>query len=216
MKQNWPFSSADFFTGLNGDATSFFDDADVCEWHRGIARYGVWLIFIDDPSWLAQCALATNHLARYLHPDNLRAPHISLLACGLVDDSFFSQKLLSRQIESLQEAALPSFFLHFYGLRSFSTGPFIEVRDHGKNLATIRSLLQQISPEDSPSCYLPHITLGLYQGSYPASEIVDHCQMLPQLAADPLAVTELCFCTYRTNTIFGSLHVEFRLKLSPL
>ena len=62
---------------------------DFPEWHGGIRHYAVWALPVDCPLWLQRIADLQRQLAPLLHSDYARQPHITLFACGLVDQRHF-------------------------------------------------------------------------------------------------------------------------------
>jgi 2'-5' RNA ligase len=187
-------------------------DRDFHEWHKGIKEYGVWVIVIDDPAWLACWQNAVDHLGSVLHPDYRRQPHITLATCGLMDERHFSRAQLDRQIALLQKANPIAFSIECGSLNSFSTAPYLEVRDESGNLAGLNQMLG----ERMEWSYIPHLTVGFYRDAYATQVVAEKLASfdIPGSQGLPFMVRELHFCTYQTNDIKGRLDIRHRIRLN--
>lgn len=188
-------------------------DRDFVEWHNGISHYGFWAVVIDDPDWIALWSMARTHIKRFINPDYQRAPHITIIACGLLDQNHFSTEQLDRQRRVLNKTKIPPFYLKAGSLNSFTTAPCIMIEDPTGTLMQIRCLLTAISEEDMPVQYQPHITLGFYQDVFSAVEIADWLARFNFAPVRPILVTELAFCVYETKEIQGRFRTMERIKL---
>lgn len=188
-------------------------DRDFVEWHGGIRYYGFWAVIVDDPNWLELFDAARARIAQFIHPGYQRKPHITIAACGLLDKKHFSLHLAQRQLVSLSEAAISPFPIDAGPLDSFSSAPYITVKDSTGSLNRIREILSIISSEDSPSRYKPHITLGLYRDAFDTLQVADCFQAFKHAPISSMVVSELVFCAYETREIQGQFIVRERVKL---
>ena len=187
---------------------------DFTEWHNGVSQYGFWAIVIDDSRWVEMFDAACSHLKQFIHPGYQREPHITIMACGLVDQKYFSTRQLERQVVSLAEAMIAPFYLTAESLDSFASAPYITVEDPTGTLNRIRTYLAAISEEDNPAEYQPHITLGLYRDAFDTFQVADRLKEFAYAPISPLRVSELAFCVYETKDIQGPFRIRDRVTLN--
>jgi len=188
-------------------------DRDFVEWHGGVRYYGFWAVIVDDPNWLELVGAARAQVTQFIYPGYQRKPHITIAASGLLHEKHFSLHLAQRQLVSLTEAELTPFPLYAGSLDSFSSAPYITVKDPTGSLDRIRDFLSTISREDFPSRYKPHITLGLYRDAFDTSQVADCLQAFKHAPISSMVVSELVFCAYETREIQGQFIVRERVKL---
>ncbi len=188
-------------------------DRDFVEWHGGVSYYGFWAVVVDDPNWLELFDVARSHVKQFIHPGYRRKPHITIVACGLLDQKRFSAHLLERQLVTLIEAVIKPFSLNAGSLDSFAAAPYITVEDPSGSLNQIRKLLTTISKEDNPAQYKRHVTLGLYRDAFDTLQVADCFQAFKHAPISSMLVSELVFCAYETKEIQGPFSVLERVKL---
>lgn len=186
---------------------------DFEQWHQGIRHYGFWAIEITDPDCLAQVQHSQQALSPYLHPSYRRQAHIKLFAAGLVADHFYKAEFLRQQLAALTRANIANFSLQLEHGNSFSTCPYLAISDQSKSLDAIRQILAEVSPEDSPCNYIPHITLGFYNNDYKTKDI---SLVLNQLAIKKqiIKVCNIIYAEYETHDIQGPYRIVHRIHLS--
>lgn len=189
-------------------------DRDFVEWHNGISHYGFWAVVVKDPAWIALCDEAREHVKGFVHPGYQRAPHITVIACGLFDQNHFSAEQLNRQKAALSEMRISPFHLAAGSLNSFTTGPYLAVEDRAGTISQIRDRLVMISAEDTPVRYEPHITLGLYRDAFDTVEIADCLARFTCKPVGPMLAAELSFCVYETKEVQGRFDIIERVKLN--
>jgi len=189
-------------------------DRDFVEWHNGVTHYGFWAIVVNDPNWLELFDAACSHVKQFIYPGYQREPHITIAACGLLAQKYFSTQILERQVAALTDAVITPFFLNARSLGSFASAPYITVEDPTETLHQIRAYLTAISKEDSPSEYQPHITLGLYRDAFDTSRVADCLRGFKYAPIGSMLVTELAFCVYETKEIQGPFRVWECVKLN--
>lgn len=189
-------------------------DRDLFEWHNGISHYGFWAVVIDDLDWIELWKAAHVHIKRFVHPNYQRAPHITISACGLLDQNHFSTEHLDRQWRVLSEATIPPFYLKVTSLNSFTTAPCLMIEDSTGTLKQIRDCLTVISKEDAPVQYQPHITLGFYRDAFSTIEVAECLTRFKYPSIKPMLVTELAFCVYETIKIQGQFAIIKRIRLN--
>ena len=188
-------------------------DRDFLEWHNGISHYGFWAVVIDDPNWIELWKAAHTHIKQFIHPCYQRAPHITITACGLLDQNHFSTEQLKQQLKVLRETTIPPFNLRIGSLNSFTTAPCLMIEDSTETLKQIRDHLGMISKEDVPVQYQPHITLGFYRDVFNTVVVADHLAGFKYAPIKPMLVTELVFCVYETKEIQGQFRIMERVRL---
>jgi hypothetical protein len=186
---------------------------DFKEWHQGISHYGFWAIEITDPDCLAQVQHSQQVLSPYLHSNYHRQAHIKLFAAGLVADHFYKAEFLRQQLAVLTRAKIANFNLQLEHGNSFSTCPYLAISDPSNSLNTIRHILAEVNPEDSPCDYIPHITLGFYNDYYKTKDIglvLKHLAIKKQ----SIKVCSLIYAEYETHNIQGPYRIVHRIHLS--
>ena len=188
---------------------------DFVEWHQGIKHYGFWAIEITDPLCLATLKHCQQHLADKLHPNYLRQPHITLSACGLIDEQHFDSQRLQQQIHALTVANFKPFNLNLSQVDSFTTAPYLTIEDPTASLQQIRQCLQSISAGQEASEYVAHVTLGFYQQAYKTANILEQLLAASTLYCQgtEFKVNEIVFARYNTDEIQGRYQVLHRISL---
>jgi 2'-5' RNA ligase len=121
-------------------------------------------------------ALAVAHLGGYLLDGYARQPHVTLDLCGFPGAASgsadeFAPGMLERQCSALRTAGVSAFEIEVGGLSSFSSAPFLGVVDRGGEIAVVRECLAVDGQPRLFGDYVPHVTVGLYGGAWPAGEI---------------------------------------------
>lgn len=182
-------------------------DRDFSEWHGGISHYGFWAVSIENKAWEAALNSAANVLADYLLEGYARTPHITIFACGLLDENFFSSAMLRVQKQQLQAMNIPPFSLSISHLKSFSSCPVLGVNDDSEVIRRIRTAFNVISKEDRQSAFEAHLTLGLYKDAFSLADIQHQLDSIKLPALEPITVNRIDFCTYRSNEIQGRIEI---------
>jgi 2'-5' RNA ligase len=189
-------------------------DRNFVEWHNGISHYGFWAVVINDLNWIELWNAARTHIKRFIHPGYQRAPHITFIACGLIDQNHFSMEQLKLQYRVLGETMIPPFYLKVSSLNSFTTAPCLMIEDPAEALKQIREHLSKISKEDTPVQYRPHITLGFYRDAFSTVEVAECLARFKYTSIKPMLVTELFYCVYETKEIQGRFKTIKRVMLN--
>ena len=185
---------------------------DFFEWHQGIKYYGFWAIEVQNPHCLQQLNICQQSLADTLHPHYLRQAHITLSASGLLDEERFTEKDLQQQIEALTQARIPAFSIASSTPNTFTTAPYLSIKDPSNSLARIRDELHHVRDGQDACEYIPHITLGFYNQAYSIPQILNQLSSL-NIPAIEFKVKELVFARYNTHEIQGRYHVLHRIPL---
>lgn len=189
-------------------------DRDFIEWHKGRPNYSIWAIEIDALSWVANLEKAKMHLNAYLLPGPERRPHVTILTCGFVENGNPCRKIIREQKRRIEAVPVPKFSITLGGLNSFTSSPYFEIRDPTAAIARIREILFSTVMEDRTDSYVPHMTAGLYNGSYPTRELAERIGDFDMIETNPVEVTRLCYFTYRTDSIFSPLEKQFQIELA--
>lgn len=188
------------------------DNKNPVTWHQGIKQYGFWAIVINNDTWLDTFKKAQAYVKHLVLSDYQRAPHITLSACGLVNDSYFSERKLQQQIDTLHELNLSKFLLNAGKLDSFESAPYISIKPHPK-LARLRRLFESIHQDNPAADYYPHLTLGFYNKQYPFEPLHDYLGKYKPSTFPPLLVDTISYCTYQTNQIQGCITTQYEHQL---
>jgi 2'-5' RNA ligase len=190
---------------------------EFSDWHQGITQYGFWAFEIHDPNWLSLITHAQAFLQQYAYPNYLRAPHITVSACGLVDQNHFSKLLLTKQINALKKLEVPPFKIKVGKLNSFTTAMYLEIEDASLSLNKIRSVLNNITADHPTDIYHPHVTLGLYRENFSTREVANSIESFRLTAPQnlpPIEMSEIVYCQYETNILQGPYKVVHRIELN--
>jgi 2'-5' RNA ligase len=182
------------------------------DWHQGIERYGFWAVLVDCPAWLDEISRAQEHVKTFIHPNYQRAPHITLSACGLIDEAYFSKALLAKQIAGIQSLKTPSFTISNAQINSFASAPYLEIVQHPL-LTSFRSQLEIVARDNPALRYTPHITLGFYQAQHLKTAVAAHLENFNTRHLPPFIVNEISYCSYSTSEIQGPLEIEHKIAL---
>ena len=181
---------------------------DFPEWHRGRPRYLLWAIDADQPSVRAEMAQAADHLQDLLLDGYVRQPHVTLALCGFPTDDpqredDFGPAALLAQLKALRAAPCAPFMLQIGQLASFSSAPFLAVQDLEGGLGVLRKALSATT-HPTGGRYVPHVTVGLYRGCYPTSQVQAR---LDAHAAQPVLcpVDRISLMSYASAEIGGTL-----------
>lgn len=182
---------------------------DHPEWRRGRKEYALWLIRIDKAEIAERLAGAKQHLDEFLFEPYLRQPHITVCVCGFPSttmhhDDDYGRERFEQQVLAVQDAAVGSFSVEIGGLNSFASAPFLEVHDRYRGLERLRASLLIGGGEIGRDTFIPHITVGLYAGAYPADTVLQRLRTFPRNRA-VLEIDRITFAVYQAQETAGSL-----------
>lgn len=194
---------------------------DYAEWHQGRENYALWYIEITEPTLLKYLNKLREHFSAFLFQPNIRQFHITLFICGFLtqnnpvlnDD--FPTLHLEQQIQEIIQQAFKSFKVSTGNIQSFDSALFVEVLDLENSLSNIRTLLAKNHSEIAALQYLPHITLGLYNQAYSATQIFQTIEKIPQKHFE-INIEHLTFGYYKAKIIQGQLFAHQHIHLSLL
>ena len=185
------------------------EDRDYPEWHHGRTHYGVWLIDADVGAVRERITQAQAHLAPLL-AHHQRQPHITLFVCGFMADVVahgddFTPAMLAKQQAALQALQQEPFTLQIGAIDSFDSAVFLRVDDPDNGLALLRHALGQGTCEIRQSAYVPHLTVGLYNGVFDTPMVVGQLQSFAPRTPIPLRVQRIHFARYEARVLGGPL-----------
>lgn len=194
---------------------------DYAEWHQGRENYALWYIEITEPALLKYLNRLRAHFSAFLFQPNTRQFHITLFICGFLthnnpilnDD--FSTIQLEQQIQEILQQAFKSFKVSTGNIQSFESALFVEIVDLENSLSNIRNLLAKTHCEIAALPYLPHITLGLYNQAYSATQIFQTIENIPQQHFE-INIQHLTLGYYKAKIIQGQLFAHQHIHLSSL
>ena len=185
------------------------EDRDYPEWHQGRTHYGVWLIDADMAAVRERITQAQAHLAPLL-VHHQRQPHITLFVCGFMADVVahgddFTPAMLAKQQAALQALQQEPFTLQIGAIDSFDSAVFLRVDDPDNGLAPLRHALGQGTREIRQSAYVPHLTVGLYNGVFDTQMVAGQLQSFAAPTPIPLRVQRIHFARYEARVLGGPL-----------
>ncbi len=192
------------------------ENRDFPEWHHGRETYTVWILPLESKAVRGKFEAARQHLNGYLLEPYQRQAHITLFVCGFLvnaphyeDD--FTQAQLQSQIQTFEDADIQPFEIKIGGLSSFASAPFLEVHDPQGGIAHLREILATGAREFRTAPYRPHLTVGLYAGTFPSEEIA---RRLAEFPVEPIRwnVEQIAFASYRAQEIAGRLAYQHELS----
>jgi 2'-5' RNA ligase len=191
---------------------------DYPDWHRGRQDYSVWLIELGGVEVFQKIAAAREHLSDFLIKPCRQQPHITIFVCGFLADTprygdDFSAEQFENHLHLLKEEAGKPFTLEINGLNSFASAPFLEVADPEGGLERVRAPLLTTGKEIGRSKYIPHVTVGLYSGAFPASVVIEKISSFPK-APCKVKVDQITFASYRAREISGTLTYRYQVDLA--
>ena len=160
----------------------------------------------------ASVLAAQAHLADLLLPGYRRQPHVTLALCGFPtqaprhpDD--FGPADLDAQLAALQALDHEPFELEIGPLASFSSAPFLAVHDPQGGIARLRHALVAASRQagQAGGPYTPHVTVGLYAGSWPTADIQRRLDDFPSVPALRCRIEGISLMHYAAPEIGGPL-----------
>ncbi|MBS3955360.1 MAG: 2'-5' RNA ligase family protein [Methylomicrobium sp.] len=184
---------------------------DFPEWHLGRSRFAFWAIDVDFPDVGQKVNAAKQHLAEFLLDDYNRQPHITLSLCGFPSNNprhsdDFVAKAFDCQIAWMRLACLKPFEIKIGTLSSFSSAPFLHVHERGtSSIATLHSCLASSVQVYFSPAYTPHVTVGLYAGTWPRETIFSRMKAFPQSSATSCLIQRISLMSYDAAEIGGPL-----------
>lgn len=204
------------------------------EWHRGRARYAVWVLRVDAPAVRDRLDAMIDHLAPHgILP--FTDPHVTVFVAGfptprpgsptahpppgggtpaLNDPDDVPEATLHAQDEAVRAARLPPPRLVVGGLNCFLSCPFLEILDPHGDLARLRAPLEALRPEVRFAPYLPHLTVGAFRDDRPTGPIARAVEPLRDLPPLHLAPSALELVTFDARESGGALATERVVILS--
>jgi 2'-5' RNA ligase len=184
-------------------------------WHRGRARYAVWLLRAQDPAVQVRAAQVAASLGDALEPQPRADLHVTVFVAGFpvpatghnddvrnddVHNDDTSWQLLTNQAERVHHLLEQPLSLQLGSANSFLSAPFLEVEDPGDDLATLRAALGEVAPEVRFAPYRPHLTVGRYVHAVATKELA--ALLRPWRALSPLHLP----CTHLELATFDAGH----------
>lgn len=187
---------------------------DFREWHLGRSRYVFWAIDLDCPTVCLQVNAAELHLADLLLDGYDRKPHITLSVCGFLsgqpkhtDD--FGVSHFAAHLSALHKVQQRPFQIEIGTLASFSSAPYLSVNDPVNGLSTLRNCLTPIVQQSHQGInnYIPHVTVGLYGGSWLTQVVSDRLDKFPRADVSRCLIKHISLMSYSAFDIGGALTI---------
>lgn len=190
---------------------------DYPEWHRGRREYSVWIIELAREDILAKVEAARKHLSGFLLDPYQRQPHITLFVCGFIADvprfdDDYCQHQADAHRQLLKDSGISPFSVEIGGLNSFAAAPFLEVHDREGGIERLRALLSCAAKEVGRYVFTPHVTVGLYSGTFPSKTVLERIATFSTMPAN-VVVERITFATYHAAEICGPLAYKHRAVL---
>lgn len=191
---------------------------DFVEWHDGRPRYALWAVDVDIPAVAQRVAAADRHLGGLLLDGYRRQPHVTLGLCGFPqaqprrrDD--YGPAALAAQLAGLRRVCCAPFEIAIGGLSSFTSAPFLSVADIDGGIARLRHGLAVADINRPDGAYTPHVTVGLYAGSWPAADVLRRLEAFAEVEALKLRIARISLMSYCARDIGGPLTVAADFEL---
>ena len=191
---------------------------DYPEWHKGRPRYHLWAIDADTEPVNERLRLHRTRLHDYLVQPDARQAHITVAVSGFLSpetlhDDDITPELVELQALRVRALSLPPFTLHVGGANSFASAPFLEVADPEGALTRIRHALTPDGREFRTTAYVPHVTIGIYNGDHAVAQLA---ALLAADRADAIAVdvTAIGLYSYEASHIGSPLRLERTIPLA--
>lgn len=183
---------------------------DFSEWHLGRPRYFLWALDVDTPKVRQRLLAARNHLSGRLLDNYRRQAHVTVSLCGFPTlsprrEDEFSPDMLQHQVAVLAQLSLLPFDIELGGLHTFSSAPYLAVNDLEGYIAALHHGLSRLEVNRLDEDYIPHVTVGLYAGAWPMSDIAARLQSFDGGKRIPLRVNGLSLLAYQAAEIGGVL-----------
>lgn len=182
---------------------------DFVEWHRGRSPYVFWALDVDLPAVRRRLDGAARRLAGRLLADYARQPHVTLDLCGFpahvpVADDEFDAAHLDACLCRLRSAAPGPLTIALGGTASFASAPYLIVDDLEGGIGRVRAALAGSDGNRLLGDYVPHVTIGLYGGRWPAAEVLGRLAEAAE-APLPLRIDSVGLMAYAPAEIGGAL-----------
>ena len=183
---------------------------DFPEWHLGRPRYALWALDVDVAPVRQRMQAAQGHLDGLLLPDYCRQPHITLSLCGFPSDAprhadDFGTEMLRAQLAALRQARPQPFEMEIGALATFTSAPYLSVRDAGGHIAALRACLTGEAGSEPGFTYTPHVTVGLYADAWPMPAVQARLASFAGDAPLRLRVAGVSLMAYAAAEIGGPL-----------
>lgn len=184
---------------------------DFPEWHKGRAHYALWALKPASAALNQRVQAAQAHLAEWLLDGYQRQPHITLGLCGFLgaaathaDD--FDAATLQYQLCALRQLRPVPFAVDIGGLDSFSSVPYLAVKDDAAALPALHQCLAGNATINTPTeRFTPHVTVGLYAGVWPLSLLRGAFDRFPLQEPLRLDISGIQLLSYSAREIGGPL-----------
>lgn len=185
---------------------------DFKSWHLGRQRYYFWSILVDSADWINLFQGATKHLQPFMLSSYHRQPHITILPAGFDGVHNLEQTLL---VEICQH--YNCFELSLGILSSFTSSAYFEVHEPSGKLRNLRADLARVMCDSSCMTdeleYVPHMTVGLYDGVYPTPLVADLIQQFAGNLVSAIKVRKIALASYQTSSVGGPIEVIMEIEL---
>lgn len=186
-------------------------------WHRGRARYAVWILEIDEPAALARQAAVADRLAGLVVPVPPGRAHVTVWVCGFpcktpVHDDDVTEAVLEAQVAAARKVTAARLALG--AANAFLTCAFLEVHDRAGELAALRAALAVPGAREVRfSGYLPHLTIGRFPDARPTAPIAARLEPLRALEPIPLLPSALALIELDARAPEAPWRTRFRRAL---
>lgn len=179
------------------------------DWHQGRSRYALWAVDVDFPAVRQQAAMASQHLGRFLLEGYCRQPHITLGISGFLNNKpqhtdDYTVSSFEADLAALKNLHLHPFELEISSLASFSSAPFLYVKDTTDNLHKLHKCLHTANG-DVGFQYVPHVTVGLYSEAWSTKIVSHHLDSFQKNSVISHQVSKISLMSYAASEIGGKL-----------
>ena len=189
------------------------------QWHKGRARYAVWILRVRSEAVLMRWQQVRESLSDRLVPQEPADLHVTLWVAGFpaqvtTHDDDVAEKALRRQSELLSRLEGP-IRISVGPANAFLSCAFLEVEDPCGDIARARSLLAAGgASEQRFAPYLPHVTVGSFRKSEPTAPLVALLSAFRDAPPISLGLRDVELVEFDTHVAGSALQTRRQIHLT--
>lgn len=189
-------------------------------WHKGRKRYAVWVVRVQVPEVVQRVEKVGSTLAQWLFPQRPKDLHITLGIAGFpttkcsydddVDEA--SIRLAALQLSELNLPLPLRFCVH--GACAFLSAPFLAVSGHANTFERLRGIVDLPGRSLTMNDYVPHVTIGRWNGVHPTKVLADVLERFVDLPAIAVNAKAVELVEFATDDPFATLVTRITIPLA--
>jgi len=198
----------------------------VCEsegvranWHKDRKRYAVWVIRVQAPQVIDRVLKIGSALAPWLFSQRSEDLHITLGIAGfpaskVTYDDDVDEVSIQLAASRLRELNLP-LRVGIHGACSFLSAPFVAVSEDDNDLQKVRDIVDLPGRSLTMQDYVPHVTVGRWNGEHPTAVLTDVLQRFADLPGIAVQAKAVELVEFATDDPFATLVTRITVPLPP-